>query len=228
MHEEMWDTGPNWGFKKIELFQLWVNLKTKSKNNEPLCQVLQANSVPVCTSANGASLKVLCGEVECDDVLFTGPGSQVADSPMVIAHVLIPPQQRVLLEAPAMSSALVYIRKGSMVNRSDDLSESFQKYDLLSYKDNSNSLETPMMIDLLSGDSGVEALVLLAEPLNEPVIMGGPMVESTEIGYELSRRVFNTVNEEKGYWDHQITDEDWLKHIRKLDLQGIIRSIKNI
>jgi redox-sensitive bicupin YhaK (pirin superfamily) len=64
IHEEMWDLREaDWKHKKIEIFQLWVNLPAKSKSKSPSLHVLKSDAIPVIDCGNGVSVKVICGSL---------------------------------------------------------------------------------------------------------------------------------------------------------------------
>lgn len=64
IHEEMWDLSESeWSHKRIEIFQLWVNLPAKSKSNPPAVHLLKNTDIPNVDCGDGASIKVICGSI---------------------------------------------------------------------------------------------------------------------------------------------------------------------
>lgn len=63
IHEEMWDLkSSSMSHKRIEIFQLWVNLKEKNKNDAPSVHLLKNNDIPVVTVGDDvATIKVISG-----------------------------------------------------------------------------------------------------------------------------------------------------------------------
>lgn len=120
IHEEMWDVfdSPS-KHKRIEIFQIWVNLPTSSKSKDPQVKVLSKASIPVIKCGeNGESCKVIAGDVCYGDSMDShiGPGNDVADSPVSILHVSLPsPSSKFRLDVPMDSSVIVYVRSGSLL-----------------------------------------------------------------------------------------------------------------
>ncbi|MGC3997974.1 MAG: pirin family protein [Anaeromyxobacter sp.] len=60
MHEEMPHAGP----RRLEGFQIWVNLPRKLKMTTPRYQDVPGASIPVVTAAGGARVKLVAGQVD--------------------------------------------------------------------------------------------------------------------------------------------------------------------
>lgn len=69
-------------------------------------------------------------------------------------------------------------------------------------------------IQLHAGESGLDALLLFGQPLKEPVLMRGPLVQATEEALSRSAQVFNAIGA-GAYWEYTLPDADWLKHCQK-------------
>lgn len=227
IHEEMWNTGDYWKFQRIEIFQLWVNLRRVSKNKAPLCDVLRDETIPSYEAIDGVKVRVICGELEHEGLtVATGPGGRIADSPLCLSQVSLAPRTSVSLTLPPQATAAMYIRRGTLLNK--DAALSFNAHSLLRYPTEDRSVSCSRCIKIESGAEGLEALLLLGEPIVEPVVWSGPVVEADEMAFRVSSAVFNAVNQAAGFWDYQISDADWRKHVATLDLQGIIKSAKRI
>ena len=86
----MWDlAGSDYKHKRIEIFQLWVNLPTASKDKAPCVSLLQGSDIPTLPLADNKEVKVICGAAKAssDGLTYTGPGTAVAESSMAILHL---------------------------------------------------------------------------------------------------------------------------------------------
>lgn len=64
IHEEMWDLSEaEWAHRRIEIFQLWVNLPKSSKGLEPSLHLLKDRDIPNIDCGNGVSVKIICGSL---------------------------------------------------------------------------------------------------------------------------------------------------------------------
>ena len=136
IHEEMWDLRESdWIHKKIEIFQLWVNLPSKKKSLPPSLHVLKNNDIPNIDCGNGISVKVICGSlvdaepsvkntdssagpgsVKIPDNVTDGPGSVISESPVSILHLSMQgPSSSTIINTEAGCTTTVYVRKGSMI-----------------------------------------------------------------------------------------------------------------
>lgn len=96
IHEEMWnldalkkpaeasgakekessrDHSQNLLGQKIEIFQLWINLPKKNKDDPPMLHLLKAEDIPVLRCSNGGYVRVICGDVAAN----TGSDNGVTD-----------------------------------------------------------------------------------------------------------------------------------------------------
>jgi redox-sensitive bicupin YhaK (pirin superfamily) len=136
IHEEMWDLRESdWAHKKIEIFQLWVNLPSKKKSLPPSLHVLKNNDIPNIDCGNGVSVKVICGSlvdaestvkntdslpgqgsVSLPDSVTDGPGSVISESPVSILHLSMQlPSSSTIINTEAGCTTIVYVRRGSMI-----------------------------------------------------------------------------------------------------------------
>ena len=142
----------------------------------------------------------------------------------------MPPSSSLSFTVPSNASVLVYVRSGGSPDDRDQrpLGLPLSKNDLLKFdsSDKHSSLNT--QFSLRSGDEGMDAIVLAGLPLEEPIVWSGPVVEASEEAYFLSKGIFNEVATVDGFWSHKLNDEEWRQHIAELDLQRLIKSVKEI
>ena len=206
-----------------------VNLPRMRKNDPPFAQIIHAKETPMFSIDKGVSVKLISGQMHFGDAVHVGPGSSFAGSPLCLAHAFLSPSSQLNFAVPASASALVYIRRGSSSSRGNG-DPSLSKYDLLRYEagPSIDSSVPDKQFTLSSGEEGMDALILVGMPLEEPVVWSGPVVEATNESYLLSQRIFGAVADRNGFWSHKLSDEDWMLHTAQLGLQDLIKSIKGI
>ena len=194
-------------FQKVELFQLWVNLPQKVKTLYPKVTRLTNDSIPVYESDNGCYIKVIAGTLEIDDNnLINGPGNEETSSPVAIMHVKVQPNQKLSLSIPSDANTAVYVRRGSMLlNKNNFLSKSastvtemseFEECascSLIQFSSKSRNQQTTGLLNLLAGTNGLDALLLVGEPLNEQVVWQGPLVQASAESWQESANAFNSI-----------------------------------
>ncbi|MBD3237853.1 MAG: pirin family protein [Candidatus Eisenbacteria bacterium] len=104
MHEEM----PQKTEAPLVGFQLWVNLPAAKKMITPRYQDLRADQIPVVSSADGATVRVIAGAFGGT----TGPVRDIAAAPTYL-DVQLAPGAGIRLPAPAGHAACAYLFDGA-------------------------------------------------------------------------------------------------------------------
>ena len=222
IHEEMWDLRKSdWAHKKIEIFQLWVNLPSKSKSLPPSLQVLKNNDIPNVNCGNGVSVKVICGSLVdatssneikdsssvpssfiSPDTETDGPGSIMSESPVSILHLSMgSPSSSTIINTEEGCTTTVYVRRGSMILDNGEKVE-IRPGDCVIFRpppvssqvrvsSSDSRSKAYQSITLTTGVTGLDALVLTGKPLNERVIFQGPLVLADEDSFRKSAEGFN-------------------------------------
>ena len=96
IHEEMWDlVDAEWAHKRIEIFQLWVNLPKKSKNLDPSLHLLKNEDIPNIDCGNGVSVKIISGSVfDCSTTATPSLSSVSSERAVSISQGLNPETER--------------------------------------------------------------------------------------------------------------------------------------
>lgn len=128
IHEEMWDLRESdWAHKKIEIFQLWVNLPARAKGKSPSLQVLKKADIPNIDCGSGSSIKVICGSLHdassisaslpvIEQTNIEGPGTEICQSPVSILHLNMRNADSCIdMSTEVGCTVTVYVRKGSMM-----------------------------------------------------------------------------------------------------------------
>jgi len=231
IHEEMWDLdGSEWKHKSIELFQLWVNLPAKEKDQPPFVKLLKPDMMPLIQVSKDIHIRVIAGDVSLQDTnqeLLHESGSGLAGSPVSILHVSarLPHSSLCFTTNEENKSIFVYIRRGSLLI--NNFNNTTEKEEVLAFNSvvflpSSKSLkeEKERSFVLQAGENGFDGLVLIGRPLNERVFWRGPFVQSDEEGLYRSARRFETAGGNSAFWEHTLSDEDWRNHCQRLQLQN--------
>jgi redox-sensitive bicupin YhaK (pirin superfamily) len=224
IHEEMWDLEDSeYQHKRIELFQIWVNLQRSSKSQAPFVKLLPKEAVPILSLNDGASCKVVCGDVSYNGEIISGPGTEVADSSVHILHLTLPtPGSALSISAPGDSSICVYVRQGSLCDVASSGKTGLQEVeigDMIMYGQSAPQSSQHASFRLTAGSSGADVLLLIGKPLNEPVVMRGPFVAASEQDLVESATAFQVAGDVGAFWEHTLTDDDWKAHCARLNLQ---------
>lgn len=210
LHEEMWDVDPN-KFTKIEIFQLWVNLPQQFKESYPEVKVISRESIP---SVNIDKLsktfcKVISGTLKTDTGLVNGPGNEISRSNVNIFHLIMEDAgSLVSLTIPNEFdySCMIYVRRGSLLLEKECIGHG----DYVQILSNTAQLQ--------SGENGLDCLILIGEKLQEPVVAGGPFIQTSTEKLRLKYEAFNIPGLDY-YWDYKLPDREWKKFIERLALQ---------
>lgn len=232
LHEEMWDIdhGTDGAISKQELFQLWINLPAQYKMTNPRLSLLRTASsekvikdnverttdadkedsstsgtveIPI-VEKNGTRTMVLVGE-------YDGVVSNLETySLMSILHVQMGPNASWSMECPrTFRTAILYMRAGSALIPSEDsdhqLMDAHHTVTLSSYGEN---------LHISSEKDGADFMLLLGEPLFEPVQARGSMVMNT--WDEIDAAYSDYASGKMGIpWNHELTNEAWLSHVKE-------------
>jgi hypothetical protein len=166
LHEEMPKAGP----RRLDGFQIWVNLPAKLKMTKPRYQDVPAASIPEVARQAGARVRVVAGEV--DGVpgavrdIFAGP---------TYLDVELPAGRTFDQPVPKGHTALLYVYRGEVRIGGAEAGRGA-------------AIGSPRLVVLGDGDvvrvhagaAPARFLLLSAQPLGEPAVRYGPFVMNTE------------------------------------------------
>ena len=147
-------------------FQLWSNLPAVHKMMDPRYQEVRSADIPVVESAEGALVRVVCGEV--DGVI--GPVRDIMTDPEYL-DVTVPAGSRFGHPAPRGRTFFAYVFEGSGIF--DPGSAPVGREKAILFSDGDELVAT-------AGQEPVRFLLVSGRPLNEPVAWRGPIVMNTE------------------------------------------------
>jgi len=166
LHEEMPRAGP----RRLDGFQLWVNLPAKLKMTRPRYQDVPASAIPEIERPGGARVRVVAGEVDgargAVKDIFAGP---------TYLDVALPGGGRFEQPVPRGHTALLYVFQGEV-----------QVGGALPGR-GAATVPAPRLVVLADGDvvrvhapgGPARFLLLSAQPLGEPAVRYGPFVMNT-------------------------------------------------
>ncbi len=160
MHEEMPKVGP----RRLDGFQVWVNLPAKLKMTEPRYQDVPAGKIPEVVRPDGARIRIIAGKVDGK----VGAVKEIFADPTYL-DVALPAGK--VFEQPVTRghTALLYVFEGEVVVADG---KPIPATRLVILKDGD-------VVRASAGSVPARFLLLSAQPLNEPAVRWGPFVMNT-------------------------------------------------
>ncbi len=164
LHEEMPKAGP----RRLDGFQIWVNLPAKLKMTRPRYQDVPAASIPEVRRPDGARIRVVAGEADgaqgAVQDIFAGP---------TYLDVALPAGGALEQPVPRGHTALAYVFQGAIAVGAPGKA--------------GEALRAPRLVVLGEGDvvriraegGPARFLLLSGQPLGEPIARYGPFVMNT-------------------------------------------------
>jgi quercetin 2,3-dioxygenase len=161
LHSEM----PEQDAGLMQGFQLWVNLPAKDKLTDPRYQDIAADRVPTAQLSDGASAKVLAGEIAG----VRGPVDPGETQP-IFFDLTLAAGASASVPLPAGHNAFVYVYEGEA--DVGDPGEVLARGRI--------GVLSPGDAVALSSKDGARLILVAGKPLREPVAKYGPFVMNTE------------------------------------------------
>ncbi len=166
LHEEMPKVGP----KRLDGFQVWVNLPRKLKMTRPRYQDVPSARIPEVARADGARVRVVAGEVDG----VAGAVKEIFADPSYL-DVALPAGGTFEQPVPRGHTALLYVFQGEVTVGGAAAGRG-------------PTIASPHLVVLKDGDvvrvhapAGPSRFLLLsAQPLHEPYARWGPFVMNTQ------------------------------------------------
>jgi redox-sensitive bicupin YhaK (pirin superfamily) len=163
LHEEMPKIGP----RRLEGFQLWVNLPAKLKMTEPRYQDVPAASIPEIARPDGARVRVVAGEVDG----VRGAVREIFANPTYL-DVALPAGGSFEQPVPRGHAALLYVFRGEIAVGGARAGRPIAAPRLAILSDGD-------VVRARAGNAPARFLLLSAQPLGEPYARYGPFVMNT-------------------------------------------------
>jgi quercetin 2,3-dioxygenase len=161
LHSEM----PEQAEGLMQGFQLWVNLPAKDKLTDPRYQDIAADRVPTAQLGDGASAKVLAGEIAG----VRGPVDPGATEP-IFFDIALAAGASAHVPLPEGHNAFVYVYEGEAAVGEPGEALSRGRIGVLSAGEDV----------AVSSKDGARLILVAGKPLREPVAKYGPFVMNTE------------------------------------------------
>ena len=174
LHEEMPRVGP----RRLDGFQVWVNLPRKLKMTAPRYQDVAAARIPEVARPDGARVRVIAGDVDgtagAVREIFAGP---------TYLDVALPAGASFEQPVPRGHTALLYVFQGEVAVGGQPSGVA-------------DAIPAPRLVILGDGDvvrvraraGPARFLLLSAQPLQEPAVRWGPFVMNTQDEIALALR----------------------------------------
>ncbi len=167
LHEEMPKAGP----RRLDGFQIWVNLPRKLKMTRPRYQDVPAARIPEVVRPDGARIRVVAGQVDGTD----GAVKEIFADPTYL-DVSLPAGRSFEQPVPRGHTALLYVFEGEVLVGGAAPARG------------ATPVRAPRLVVLGDGDvdrahagsAPARFLLLSAQPLDEPYARWGPFVMNTE------------------------------------------------
>lgn len=216
LHEEMFDNPKEKVCTDQELYQLWLNVPSTMKMENPEALLLGSEEAPTVVvgseqkEGNESETVVICGKYK--DAKSTAPLSNSAD----IFHVRVQPGEcwTHTLD-PSYQTGIIYMRQGSVIVDEETKipvhHTAYLEQQRRAFEKFQGNL---LLVENTSEEDVADFLFLAGKPIQELVAAQGSMVMNTE----------NEINQaysdyERGYmgrpWDHKLSNEEWEDHIRQ-------------
>jgi redox-sensitive bicupin YhaK (pirin superfamily) len=167
LHEEMPKVGP----RRLDGFQIWVNLPAKLKMTRPRYQDVPAARIPEVARPGGARVRVVAGEVDG----VAGAVKDVFAGPTYL-DVALPAGETFEQPVPRGHTALLYVFQGEVTVGGAQAGRGAQAVGAPRLA----ILRDGEVVRVHAGAAPARFLLLSAQPLNEPYARYGPFVMNTE------------------------------------------------
>jgi redox-sensitive bicupin YhaK (pirin superfamily) len=151
---------------RMEGFQLWLNLPAKSKMRDPWYRDIQAADIPVVTTPEGVTARVIAGESHGVE----GAVRREVTEPLYL-DLEIPAGATFAQPIPAGHNAFVYVYRGALEIEGTPVP--VQRMAILANDAQSEGV-------VLRATEPTRALLIAGKPLKEPIAQYGPFVMNTE------------------------------------------------
>jgi len=154
-------------------FQLWANLPAAQKMMAPRYREVKSSQIPIVTSMSGATMRVICGEVEGTK----GPVRDIVTDPEYL-DVTLPAGSEFSHPTSKEHTVLAYVIEGQAF------------FDAEKKTPMSNGalaqFETGEEVVAFATDAPARFLLLSGKPIGEPVAWYGPIVMNTQRELEIA------------------------------------------
>ena len=165
MHEELPRRGPS---GVIAGFQLWVNLPAALKMSQPRYQEVSAATIPS-AKRDGATIRVVAGEVAGEPDSVRGPVTEIAASPVYL-DVTLEAGAEFVYSIPQDDQVLAYVFEGA--GRCGAEAKVVSAVSMIVFDEGER-------VEVRAEGDGVRFMLMAGAPFREPIAPYGPFVMNT-------------------------------------------------
>ena len=165
IHSEMpeQENGLLWGF------QIWINLPASKKMQAPNYQEFDQDELPLEVRDGNVTLHVIAGETSQGTV---SPVKNIATQ-TIYFNISMPPNTELAEPVAIGLNSFIYVYVGSItITNNRDINTTIKKGTLAVLDDGDG-------IFIKANNTGAKLILLAAQPINEPIVRGGPFVMNT-------------------------------------------------
>ena len=165
IHSEMpeQENGLLWGF------QIWINLPASKKMQAPNYQEFDQDELPLEVRDGNVTLHVIAGETSQGTV---SPVKNIATQ-TIYFNISMPPNTELAEPVAIELNSFIYVYVGSItITNNKDINTTIKKGTLAVLDDGDGIL-------IKANNTGAKLILLAAQPINEPIVRGGPFVMNT-------------------------------------------------
>ncbi len=165
IHSEMpeQENGLLWGF------QIWINLPASKKMQAPNYQEFDQDELPLEVRDGNVTLHVIAGETSQGTV---SPVKNIATQ-TIYFNISMPPNTELAEPVAIGLNSFIYVYVGSItITDNKDINTTIKKGTLAVLDDGDGIL-------IKANNTGAKLILLAAQPINEPIVRGGPFVMNT-------------------------------------------------
>ena len=150
----------------LEGFQLWLNLPARDKLTTPAYRDVQSEAIPEFTTASGAQVRVLLGQSHG----VAGAVRRPVTEPLLL-DIHLPAGVALSQTLPASHHACLYVYRGAVSVGGEEVAE--QQLAILAQSATADGVT-------ISAVTPARVLLIVGQPLHEPIAQHGPFVMNTE------------------------------------------------
>ena len=170
-------------------FQLWANLPAAHKMMDPRYRDVKSNQVPEVSTASGATIRIICGEVNGTQ----GPVRDIITDPEYL-DVTVPPQSEFIHVTKLYHTVLAYVIDGKacFCRQKDPFSYEIEGMNYFDIQRNPFVTNANLVLFddgeqvVVSTEEEPVRFLMSGKPIREPVAWYGPIVMNTQQELQLA------------------------------------------
>jgi redox-sensitive bicupin YhaK (pirin superfamily) len=215
LHEEMFDLTNSQGLlgnSRQELFQIWLNVPSRHKFDEPQSLLLgdSGDQTPLVEEDATSTTRVIAGTYQ------NRTAAAPTRSDLALFHVTLHKQGASwTFDVPKSHQTLfIYVRQGSL-SALNSTSQDFTTTATIPAHSTAYFTSTGDSLTVTAtASSGADFMVLSGAPIPEPCVASGSMVMTSHREIEQAYSDYQ-MGQFGVPWDHTLSDEQWQRHVQQ-------------